>query len=228
MRSRTEDLDLEWRETIAEQRIPLRVAVLCSHRAPGSAYLLRARAPIAACCMTSSACMSERGEIRRRRGDDLARDSTASSIRSAAFCAGARHRVDDLAACGRCMTRRRSSGFGVPPDSRRARQLSVSPTRRDAAALPTAASSTCITVISCGVDADGRPRYPGLRAVRDAIVAGETATRATVAPGHARARRADRRCCDRGHFRCRRSRSTRSAGSAPTCSRRTSSPTRNG
>lgn len=156
---------------------PLRVAVLCSHRAPAMQYLLQRGAhqhplyEIVACIGSEVKCADE----------DLIR---ASGIPMhlhpiGLFCAE----------------------HGVPWTDRRMRpsydrvtaQL-LWPYRADLVMLDAYLYLLSDTMLShyprrivnlhhsdlLRVDAAGRPRFPGLRAVRDAILAGESDTRATA------------------------------------------------
>jgi folate-dependent phosphoribosylglycinamide formyltransferase PurN len=155
-------------------RAPLRVAVLCSHRVPGLVHVLnrdrhRGRLYEIVCCLTSEGTFAE--EIRvERRGIPIA----SHPIRP--FYALRGSPVTDLAA-------------RVEYDERTARRLSAY--RPDFVLLSgyqylltgpmlEAFPARILNVHSADLLArrsDGAPRYPGLHAVRDAILAGEAETR---------------------------------------------------
>ena len=158
-------------------RPPLRVAVLCSHRAPGLVHVLtrdrnRGRLYDIACCLTSEAGFAEEVRVARRGIPILSHPIQT-------FYASAGRPLEDLEA-------RRDY------DARTVRKLA--PYRPDVVLL----SSYLYVLTQPMLDAfpgrivnihhadllarrpDGGPRYPGLRAVQDAMLAGETETRATA------------------------------------------------
>jgi folate-dependent phosphoribosylglycinamide formyltransferase PurN len=158
-------------------RPPLRVAVLCSHRAPGLVHVLtrdrnRGRLYDIVCCLTSEAGFAEEVRVERR-------DIPILSHPIRTFYTSAGRPLEDLGA-------RREY------DARTVRKLA--PYRPDVVLL----SSYLYVLTQPMLDAfpqrivnihhadllarrpDGGPRYPGLRAVQDAMLAGEPETRATA------------------------------------------------
>lgn len=158
-------------------RAPLRVAVLCSRRAPGLVHVLgrdRNRGSLydIVCVLTSDSTFAEEVRVERRGIPTLAHPIQP-------FYELMGRPVSDLD------VRRRY-------DERTVRKLA--PYKPDVVVL----SSYLYLLTGPMLDAfperivnihhadllarrpDGRPRYPGLRAVRDAILAGETETRASA------------------------------------------------
>jgi len=157
---------------------PLRVAVLCSHQAPGLLHLLN-RSPARGvafeivCCVTSETTFAEEVRVERRGIPTL-----AHSI--AAFCdahgASLYHDLDARA------------------DYDRETLRLVEPFLPDVVLLdgylylvtPALLARFRNRVLNLHFSdltlraADGRPRFPGLRAVRDALAGGCRETRATV------------------------------------------------
>jgi folate-dependent phosphoribosylglycinamide formyltransferase PurN len=156
------------------QRSLLRVAVLCSHRAPGLVHVLtrdrgRGRLYEIVCCVTSEATFAEQIRVERR------------GIPTASH--GIRRFYDVRGADLHDMSTRREF------DARLARKLASY--RPDVVLL----SGYVYRLTDPMLDAfpgrilnvhpsdllarheDGRPRYPGLHAVHDAILAGERETR---------------------------------------------------
>lgn len=158
---------------------PLRVAVLCSQRAPGLLHLLtradgRGRHWDVVCCLTSEETFAEQDAVERhgiptlvhavrcfyherdpqaRLGDLRIREDY--DRRTAALLH--RHRPDIVLLAGYLL-------LLTTPMLARFRDRIVNVHHGDLLLR----------------DAAGGPRYPGLRAVRDAIVAGEPETRCTV------------------------------------------------
>jgi len=142
----------------------LRVALLCSRRAPGLWYLLDRKAHELVCVVSSDAECVEH--------EDLVR-------------AGVPHLVHDI---------RRLSGLARRPDYDRETVQLLAPFRPDlvilcgylyivTAPLLEAYRDRVINIHDSDlaqVDEQGRPRYPGLHAVRDAMFAGERETRSSV------------------------------------------------
>lgn len=158
-------------------RAPLRVAVLCSHRAPGLVHVLgrdRNRGSLyeIVCVATSDTSFAEEVRVERRGIPTL-----PHPIQSFYEVMGKPLR--DLE------TRRRY-------DERMVRKLA--PFKPDLVILSSylylltepmlrAFPNRIVNIHHSDLLArrpDGRPRYPGLRAVRDAILAGETETRASA------------------------------------------------
>jgi phosphoribosylglycinamide formyltransferase-1 len=157
---------------------PLRVAVLCSHQAPGLLHLLN-RSPARGvafeivCCVTSETTFAEEVRVERRGIPTL-----AHSI--AAFCdahgASLYHDLDARADYDRETLRLVESCL---PDLLLldGYLYLVTPAllgRFRNRVLNLHFSDLMLRTI------DGRPRYPGLRAVRDALADGRAETRATV------------------------------------------------
>jgi folate-dependent phosphoribosylglycinamide formyltransferase PurN len=158
-------------------RVPLRVAVLCSHRAPGLVHVLgrdRNRGPLyeIVCCVTSEATFAEEVRVERRGIPTIPHPIQA-------FYGVVGRPVRDLDA-------RREY------DERTVRKLA--PFKPDLIVLSSylylltepmleAFPNRIINIHHSDLLArrpDGGPRYPGLRAVRDAILAGEHETRASA------------------------------------------------
>ena len=142
------------------------------------------------------------------------------------FCAERGDDCDRLAARAAYDTTTVERLAGLPPGPRDARRLPVAPHRADAVAFP----RRIVNVHHSDLRLRDRPgaRFPGLRAVRDAILAGERATRGHRAPRHPRTRRRGRPCCVRGRFRCRRSWLDAVARGATDVLRRTATRIRSG
>lgn len=159
-------------------RTPLRVAVLCSHRAPGLAHLLTvtpssARPWQVVCCLTSAEDFQDRSRVER-----LGLPVIEHPVRS--FYAS-RHPLVRL------------SDLEVRAEYDAATIDKLEPFRPDVVML----AGYLLVLTRPMLDrfpgrifnvhhadlllssSDGRPLYPGLRAVRDAILAGEHETRAT-------------------------------------------------
>jgi phosphoribosylglycinamide formyltransferase 1 len=155
----------------------LRVAVLCSRRAPGLSQLVhhdrqRGRSYEVVAVVTSDAECVEREALARAAVPGLVHD-----IRR--FYSGRGARLGDLA---------------VRPDYDRVTAELLAPARPDllvlcgylhivTTPLLDAYPERVINVHDGDLtltDAAGRPRYPGLHAVRDAVAAGERETRSTV------------------------------------------------
>ncbi|HXW08274.1 MAG TPA: formyltransferase family protein [Vicinamibacterales bacterium] len=154
-----------------------RVAVLCSHRAPGLVALLdrdarRGSAYEVVCCVTSSDTFAEAAALEAR-----GVPCVAHSIR--AFCRERGARLGDL---------------DVRAAYDAATVALLSPVRPDLIVLDgyllllTAPFLDRFAHRTVNIhhsdlalrDGSGAPRYPGLRAVRDALLAGERETRATA------------------------------------------------
>lgn len=156
---------------------PLRVGVLCSHRAPGLLHLLdhdcrRGTAYQIVCCITSDTSFAEQARVERRGVPCLAhpfaqhrqardaafRDMTVRAEYDAATAGILRHyRVDVVVLAGYLL-------------------ILTAP-------MLEAFDGRIINVHHSDLlrrTPEGRARYPGLRAVRDAIRAGEKETRATA------------------------------------------------
>jgi folate-dependent phosphoribosylglycinamide formyltransferase PurN len=160
-------------------RSPLRVAVLCSLRAPGLVHLLtraarRGRGWDVVCCLTSEEGFDDEGAVREH-GVPVIRHPVRRFY-------GAR---DPLARVGDTRLRE---------DYDRQTAALLHPYRPDLVILAgylllltppmlAAAENRILNVHHSDLllrNAAGGPRYPGLRAVRDAILAGEPETRSTV------------------------------------------------
>jgi folate-dependent phosphoribosylglycinamide formyltransferase PurN len=158
---------------------PFRVAVLCSQRAPGLRHLLqgasrRGRDWNIACCLTSEETFEDEGEVARH-GVPILRHP----VRRFYGERDPRARIGDLR-------------LREEYDRHTAQMLAVH--RPDLIVLAgylllltrpmlSAFGNRILNVHHSDLllrDAAGRPRYPGLRAVRDAILAGESETRCTV------------------------------------------------
>jgi folate-dependent phosphoribosylglycinamide formyltransferase PurN len=158
-------------------RPPQRVAVLCSHRAPGLVHVLtrdrnRGRLYDIVCCLTSEPEFAEQVRVERRRIPVLSHPIQT-------FYASAGRPIEDLEA-------RREY------DARTARKLA--PYRPDIVLLSgylyvltqpmlNAFPHRIVNIHHADLmlrRPDGGPRYPGLRAVHDAMLAGEPETRATA------------------------------------------------
>lgn len=158
-------------------RAPLRVAVLCSHRAPGLVHVLgrdRNRGALydVVCCLTSETTFAESVRVERR---GIA--TIPHSIR--AFYAVTGSAIGDMEARRQYDERtvRRLAPF--KPD------LIVLSGYRYLLTAPMLDEFPGRIVNIHPGDLlerrpDGRPRYSGLRAVRDAIAAGEAITRASA------------------------------------------------
>lgn len=155
---------------------PLRIAVLCSHRAPGLAHVLDD--PRCGRLYGIVACLTTEGAFEgQREAESAGIPCLAHPLRR--FCASRRVRLVDL-------------GARVEYDARSVALLA--PFRPDVVVLssylfvltePMLAAyggrivnvhHSDLTILNGG----GRPRYVGLRSVRDAILAGEPETRATA------------------------------------------------
>lgn len=157
--------------------LPLRVAVLCSHRAPALRHLLeqgsnRRRSFEVVACLTSEASFAEE-DLVRKHGIPL----LTHSLRR--FCASYQWCLSDRTA--RCtfdaITRGRLSAYDVDIVVLDAYLYVLSDP------MLNAYPGRIINVHHSDLldrDAAGLPRFPGLRAVRDAIFAGAAETRATV------------------------------------------------
>jgi folate-dependent phosphoribosylglycinamide formyltransferase PurN len=156
---------------------PLRVAVLCSHRAPALRYLVDHAAPRGplyeiACCISSEAACADEDAIRA--------------------CGIPIHLHPIRLFCEQHGTLRTDRGARSSYDIVTAQLLW--PYGVDIVVLDTylyVLSEVMLALYPSRVvnlhhsdlaqiDAFGRPRFPGLRAVRDAVLAGERTTRATV------------------------------------------------
>ena len=177
MRSRWEDFDGAYRAADTERCAPMRVGVLCSHRAPGLEYLLsedpnRGTLYDIVCCLTSEDSFTE------------AAFATANGIPVIAhpihrFCEAHDYRLSDLT--GRAAY-----------DAAMVERLAMY--RLDLLVLASYLYVVTKPMLSffrhriinvhhsdlIQRDKAGRARLTGLRAVRDAIFAGERETRATV------------------------------------------------
>ncbi|MBI2221206.1 MAG: hypothetical protein HYU53_08350 [Acidobacteria bacterium] len=158
-------------------RLPLRVAILCSHRAPGLVHVLgrdRNRGPLyeIVCCVSSEATFAEEVRVERRGIPTIPHPIHA-------FYGVAGRPLRDLEA-------RRQY------DERTVRKLA--PYKPDLIVLSGYLYRLTEPVLDAFPDRivnihhsdllarrpGGAPRYPGLRAVRDAIQAGERETRASA------------------------------------------------
>jgi folate-dependent phosphoribosylglycinamide formyltransferase PurN len=158
---------------------PLRVAVLCSRRAPGLLHLLTRADGLGidwhiVCCLTSEDRFAEQGEVERHGVPVI-----AHPVRRFYAAQDPAARLGDL---------RLRRDYDV-----RTTEL-LAPYRPDVVILAgyllvltgpmlRAFDGRIVNVHHSDLtrrDADGGPRYPGLRAVRDAILAGEPDTRSTV------------------------------------------------
>ena len=158
---------------------PLRVAVLCSHRAPGLLHLLghasgRGRRWDIVCCLTSEETFEGEADVRRHEVPVV-------------------HHPVRLFYAVRDVSARRSNLRLRPAYDRRTVEL-LSPHRPDIVLLAgylllltdpmlSAFPDRILNVHHSDLllrDATGAPRFAGLRAVRDAILAGELETRSTV------------------------------------------------
>ena len=157
--------------------LPLRVAVLCSHRAPALRHLLeqgsnRRRSFEVVACLTSEESFAEE-DLVRKHGIPL----LTHSLRR--FCASYQWCLSDRTA--RCtfdaITRGRLSAYDVDIVVLDAYLYVLSDL------MLNAYPGRIINVHHSDFarsDAAGLPRFPGLRAVRDAIFAGAADTRATA------------------------------------------------
>jgi folate-dependent phosphoribosylglycinamide formyltransferase PurN len=157
-------------------RRPLRVALLCSHRAPGLVELLedvqaRVLHELVVCLTTETDFVPP--EAARRSAVPLLRHP----IRE--FCArhGAPLRDLEVRAHYDAMTRDLLLPFA--PDLVLLSSYLYLLTRPFLEAFPRRVLNVHHADLTLR-DAAGRPRYPGLRAVRDAILAGEVETRCTL------------------------------------------------
>lgn len=156
---------------------PLRVAVLCSHRAPGLLHLLnrdprRGSAYEIVCCVTSEETFSEQAAVERRGIPCLPHPIAPFAAQRGVKRSDRTARVDyDRGTVARLQTYRPDlvllDGYlllltGPMLDAYGGRIVNLH--HSDLAAR----------------HPDGSVRYPGLRAVRDAIVAGEAETRASA------------------------------------------------
>jgi folate-dependent phosphoribosylglycinamide formyltransferase PurN len=172
-----EALELPVHTKVLPWRSPIRIGVLCSHRAPGLAYMLdedpgRGRLYEIACCLTSEETFAEHGLVSAH-----GIPAIAHSIRR--FCQERARRV---------MDRRARAEYDAVTFDR------LAPFRLDLIVLAgylyvltepmlSPFRHRIINVHHSDLtvrDAAGRARFPGLRAVRDSILAGEAETRATV------------------------------------------------
>lgn len=162
---------------ILPRRKPLRVAVLCSHRAPALRYLLqhdpnRGRQYEIVACVSSEATCADEDAVRSsgipvhlhpirlfcaEHGTAWTDRSVRSSYDTVTAQLLGRYRADVVVLDAYLYL---LSGAMLSRYRRRIVNLHHSDLLR--------------------VDAAGRPRFPGLRAVRDAIAAGEADTRATA------------------------------------------------
>lgn len=156
---------------------PLRVAVLCSHHAPALRHLLergsnRGGLYEVVACLTSEESFADEGLVRRH---DI--PLLTHSLRR--FCASCERRLADRTARSTfdAITRGRLSAYDVDIIVLDAYLFVLSDP------MLTTYSGRIINVHHSDLvdrDAAGLPRFPGLRAVRDAIFAGARETRATV------------------------------------------------
>ena len=151
---------------------PLRLAVLCSHRAPGMRFLLEedpARGSIyeLVCCVSS-----EEESAAREEADEAGLPFLSHPI--ARFAATNGTKRSDLAA--RASYDRETLEILEPyrPDALLLSSYLLIVTEPLLRAFPDGIVNVHHS------DMNRSPRYPGLRAVRDAIFAGETETRATA------------------------------------------------
>ena len=158
-------------------KMPLKVAVLCSHRAPGLVSLLNADAHRGSdyeivCCLSSSETFAEEVRVERRGVPCI-----SHSIR--AFCAARGTSIADLGARVAYDTVTLDLLKPFSPDLLVLDGyllLLTDPVleRFDSRIINIHHSDLLLR------NDIGGPRYPGLRAVRDALLAGETETRATA------------------------------------------------
>ena len=177
MRSRWEDQDGFGRIVGPGDSTPLRVGMLCSHRAPGLSFLLdrdpnRGRAYDVICCLTSADAFEDEA-VASSHGIPV----LVHPIRD--FCRSQGWRLSDRA--GR-------SAYDAETVER------LAPYRLDLVVLASylyVLTDPMLTFFRNRIinvhhgdltrfDASGRARLTGLRAVRDALLAGETETRSTV------------------------------------------------
>ena len=177
MRSRWEDLHGACRVADRRRCAPMRVGVLCSHRAPGLQHLLdedpnRGVLYDIVCCLTSEDSCAE-AALTASHGIPV----IAHPIRT--FCEARGYRLSDLT--GRAAY-----------DAATVERLAIF--RLDLVVLTSYLYVIAEPMLSffrhriinvhhsdlTRCTADGRPRFAGLRAVRDAVFAGERDTRATV------------------------------------------------
>lgn len=156
---------------------PLRVAVLCSHRAPGLVDLLdrdprRGGAYGIVCCVTSAGGFAEERGVEQRGVPCL-----AHSVRE--FCAERGVRLTDLQARAEYDLETLLLLDPFDPDLIVLDGYLLLLTRP----ILDAFDGRIVNVHHSDLtlrDRSGHPKYPGLRAVRDALAAGETETRATA------------------------------------------------
>jgi phosphoribosylglycinamide formyltransferase-1 len=157
---------------------PLRVAVLCSHRAPGLLYLLN-RAPERGsafeivCCVTSSHTFAEEVRVERRGVPTFPHPIQAFyAARGAAVCHDPAIRAEYDAQTLRLVE-------PYFPDILLLDGYLFMITAPLLKAFPRRAINLHFADLTRRLP-DGRPQFPGIRAVRDALAAGCADTRATV------------------------------------------------
>jgi len=156
---------------------PLRVGVLCSHRAPGLLHLLdhdarRGTEYEIACCITSDSSFAEQARVERRGVPCIAHPYSSFRQARAATLRDLTVRAEYDAATAAMLT-----GYGVDVVLLAGYLLILT------APMLEAFDRRIVNVHHSDLlqrTPDGRVRYPGLRAVRDAIQAGESETRATA------------------------------------------------
>lgn len=162
---------------MSQRATPLKVAVLCSHRAPGLVQLLntdcrRGRDYDIVCCITSAETFVEEVKVERRGVPCL-----PHPIR--AWCRARGTQLRDLEARKAFDAETMTLLEPFNPDllllDGYLLLLTEPVLRRFEGRIVNVHHSDLVQR-----DESGRPRYPGLRAVRDAILAGEPATRATA------------------------------------------------
>ncbi len=177
MHTHWEDLTRSHHGPARQTRAPLRVAVLSSHRAPGLAHLLtkdphRGTLYDVVCCLTSEEAFAERA-LAAAYGMPV----LTHPIRP--FCLTRGRRVGDLTARAAYDAATVERLAPYRPDLIVLASYLYVLTEPMLAAFP----HRIINVHHSDLTqrgALGHPRFIGLRAVRDAILAGETETRATV------------------------------------------------
>jgi len=162
---------------MSQRATPLKVAVLCSHRAPGLVQLLNTDRRRGAdyeilCCVTSADTFAEEVKVERRGVPCL-----PHPIRSWCSAHGTPLRDLEARAVYDAETLKLLEPFN--PDllllDGYLLLLTAPVLRRFDGRIVNVHHSDLMQR-----DGSGRPRYPGLRAVRDAIVGGEAETRATA------------------------------------------------
>jgi folate-dependent phosphoribosylglycinamide formyltransferase PurN len=157
---------------------PLRVAVLCSHRAPGLLYLLnqspdRGAAYELVCCVTSERTFSEEVRVERRG------IPTHAHPIAAFYEAGGADDLGDLAARAAYDTETLEIIAPYMPDLVLLDGYLYLVTEPMLTRFAHRVINLHFSDLTLRTD-DDRPRFPGIRAVRDALAAGQRETRATV------------------------------------------------